>query len=63
MDSALDSIKGKVQKSVDQLDMLMDCEDDRTRRLACKDMIDYSLKIKETQDVEERLAAIEERLG
>jgi len=63
MDSALDSIKGKVQKAVDQLSALLDCEEDRTRRLACKDLIDYSLKIKETQDIEERLAAIEEQLG
>lgn len=63
MDSALDSIRGKVQKAVDQLDALMDCEDDRTRRLACKDLIDYSLRIKESQDMEERLEAIEKLLN
>jgi phage terminase small subunit len=50
-------------KAVENLVKLLDHADERLRRLACKDVIEYILKHKETEDLEKRITAIEQRLN
>jgi len=50
-------------KAVETLTGLLDTQDGRLKRLVCKDIIEHILKYKEVKDLEERLAAIEQRLG
>jgi hypothetical protein len=42
---------------------LLDHADDRLKRLARKDIIEYILKHKEVEDLENRIAAIEQKLS
>ncbi len=49
-------------KAVETLLGLLDKKDDRLRRLTAKDIIEHFLKHKEAKELEERVAAIEERL-
>jgi len=50
-------------KAVENLVELLDHTDDRLKRMACKDIIEYVLKHKEIEDIDERLTAIEQRLS
>ena len=50
-------------KAVETLVSLLDPKDDRLRRLVCKDVIEYIIKHKESEDLEKRIAAIEQRLS
>jgi phage terminase small subunit len=50
-------------KAVENLVSLLDNKDDRLKRLAANDIIEYFLKHKETEDLEERVTAIEARLA
>ena len=49
-------------KAVETLVALLDHKDDRLRRLAAKDIIDFIIRHKENEDLDERLTAIEQRL-
>ena len=49
-------------KAVETLVGLLDHKDDRLKRLTAKDVIEYVLKRKEVEDLEERIRAIEQRL-
>ena len=49
-------------KAVENLVKLLDHADERLKRLACKDVIEYILKHKEIEDLENRIEAIEQRL-
>jgi hypothetical protein len=49
-------------KAVETLMCLLDHEDDRLKRLTAKDIIEYFLKYKELRELEERIAAIEQKL-
>lgn len=50
-------------KAVETLVGLLDCKDDRLKRLTAKDIIEHFLKHKEVKELEERIAAIETRLN
>jgi hypothetical protein len=50
-------------KAVENLVGLIDNTDDRVRRLACKDLIEFFLKHKEAKDLEERVTEVEKRLA
>ena len=50
-------------KAVENLVELLDHTDDRLKRMACKDVIEYIIKHKENEDLDERLTAIEQRLS
>jgi len=50
-------------KAVETLVGLLDCKDDRLKRLTAKDIIEHFLKHKEVKEIEERIAAIETRLN
>jgi len=43
--------------------MLIDHQDDRLKRLACKDVIEYILKHKEIDDLTKRIETIEQKLS
>lgn len=50
-------------KAVETLAGLLDVKDDRLKRLAAKDVIDFIVRHKENEDFDERLTAIEQRLS
>jgi len=50
-------------KAVENLVGLIDNEDNRLKRLACKDVIDYILEHKAIEDLVKRIEAIEQRLN
>jgi hypothetical protein len=50
-------------KAVETLVGLLDIKDDRLKRLAAKDIIDFIVRHKENEDLDERLTAIEQRLS
>ena len=49
-------------KAVETLVGLLDNKDDRLKRLAAKDVIDFIIRHKENEDLDERLTAIERQL-
>jgi molecular chaperone DnaK (HSP70) len=61
--NALDTLTQSLAKAVENLVKLLDNTDNRLRRLACKDVIEYILKHREIEDLDKRLTAIEQRLS
>jgi phage terminase small subunit len=61
--NALDTLTQALTKAVENLVGLIDNADDRLKRLACKDVIEYVLKHREIEELEKRIEAIEQRLG
>jgi len=49
-------------KAVEALTGLLSTQDERLKRLVCKDIIDHFLRHKEAVELEERITAIEARL-
>ncbi len=49
--------------AIENLVRLLDHKDDRLKRMACKDVIEYIIKHKENEDLDKRLTAIEQRLS
>ena len=50
-------------KAVENLVKLLDHADDRLKRLACKDVIEYILEHKTIEDLTKRIDAIEQKLS
>jgi hypothetical protein len=50
-------------KAVETLAGLLDNEDDKLKRLAAKDVIDFIIRHKENEDLDRRLTEIEKRLA
>jgi hypothetical protein len=50
-------------QAVETLVGLLDNKDDRLKRLAAKDVIDFIIRHKENEDLDKRLTEIEKRLG
>ncbi len=50
-------------KAVETLVGLLDNKDDRLKRLAAKDVIDFIIRHKENEDLDERLIEVEKRLA
>jgi len=50
-------------KAAETLAGLLDNEDDRLKRLAAKDVIDFIIRHKENEDLDKRLVEIEKRLA
>jgi len=63
LDSAIESVKCHSVRAADTLAAMLVSKDDRLRRMAAKDLLDYSFKILEGRDVLQRLEAIESRLA
>ena len=49
-------------KAVETLVSLLDNKDDRLKRLTSKDIIDFMIRHKEIEDLDERLTAIEQKI-
>jgi hypothetical protein len=58
-----ESVKLRMKTFVENLVVLLDSKDDRLKRLACKDVIEYILEHKAVEDLESRIEAIEQRLS
>ena len=50
-------------KAVETLVGLLDIKDDRLKRLAAKDVIDFIIRHKENEDLDRRLTEVEKRLA
>lgn len=50
-------------KAVETLVNLLDNKDDRLKRLAAKDIIDFIIRHKENEDLDERLTEVEKSLA
>ncbi|NQV32555.1 MAG: hypothetical protein HQ515_07675 [Phycisphaeraceae bacterium] len=61
-DQALGMMAQNVTAAVERLARLINDSDKRLARLACKDMLELRLKYVELNDLEERFAAVEEKL-
>lgn len=55
----LAAVKVHVTRAVSELAKLLKAKDARLRRLACNDILGVALKVRELQDIEARLAALE----
>ncbi|MBU4311851.1 MAG: hypothetical protein KJ706_03960 [Candidatus Omnitrophica bacterium] len=60
---ALDRLKGALSKAVEELIKLMDSTLPSLRRWACKDVLDYTLRSIELENIEDRLAKIEKHIN
>jgi hypothetical protein len=56
---ALDRLKATLTAAVEGLSGLVDAEEKTIRLKACAEVIDYFLKLREIDDIERRLAALE----
>jgi len=62
MEETLGSLKSYTVKASEQLIKLLDSENEWVRRQTCKDILGYALKVREIENVEERLDVIEKAL-
>ena len=63
LSEALAKMKTHVTRAVTELASLVDAEDERVRRLACNDILHHALKVRELEDLEQRLVALEKGLA
>lgn len=61
--NALATIKNHAERAVTQLAGLLDAKDERIRRLVCNDIIAHALKMREQEEIEQRLAALEKAMA
>ena len=59
LSEAMNSVQSHTTRAVQELIKLMDSPNDWLRRQICKDVLNYSLKIRAIEDVEKRLTALE----
>jgi hypothetical protein len=57
------ALSQNVGKAVETLIGLLDTNDPRLQRLTAKDILEHHLKYKELTDLEQRIEAIEEKIG
>ena len=62
LSEAMASVKTHAARAMLELAKLMGSDDDRLRRLICNDIIGHAMKVRELQDIEGRLAALEKAL-
>ena len=62
MEETLGSLKSYTAKATEQLINLLDSENEWVRRQTCKDILGYAFKVREIENVEERLDAIEKAM-
>ncbi|HNX35839.1 MAG TPA: hypothetical protein PKM57_14495 [Kiritimatiellia bacterium] len=58
---ALGSLKSKASRAVAELEKLLTVSDERLRRLVCNDILLYAWRVRELEDFERRLVALEKR--
>lgn len=60
--AAMNAIKAHVTRAVSELASLLDTKDADLRRLVCKDILSHALKVRELEDIEARIDALEKAL-
>lgn len=60
LNEAMNSVQSHTTRAVQELVKLIDSPNEWLRRQICKDVLNYSLKIRAIEDVEKRLTALEE---
>ncbi len=63
LNDSLNQLKSASTKAVFELIKLMDSERETVRHSACKDVIEYVLKVKEIEGIEERLEKLEKAIN
>ncbi len=56
---ALENVKAKSVRAAEELTGLLGTKDERLRRLVCNDVLTHAMKIRELEDFERRLTALE----
>ena len=59
--ASLESVKTSSARAAAALTALLDVQDERLRRLVCNDILTRAMKIRELDDFERRLTALEKR--
>ena len=59
---AMNSVQSHATRAVQELVKLMDSSNEWLRRQTCKDILNYSLKIRTVEDVEKRLCTLEQTM-
>lgn len=62
LDDALVSLRSKVSMAVEELGKLLKSADENVRRMACNDVLRNVLKVRELEDLEARITALEKLL-
>ena len=60
--ASLESVKTSSARAATALTALLDVQDERLRRLVCNDILTRAMKIRELDDFERRLTALEKRV-
>lgn len=63
MKDALDSVKALTTRAAQELAGLLDTEDERLKRLLCKDILGHAIKVRELEEIERRLVRMEEQIN
>lgn len=56
---ALDSVKTHAARAMTELAGLLQSKDDRLRRMICNDLLNHAMRVRELEDIERRLVALE----
>lgn len=62
MNEALGSVKSLTARAAQELVRLLDTEDERLLRLICNDILGHAIKVRETEQIEQRLTQLEKQL-
>ena len=59
LSETMDSVKTHAIRAMSELAKMLNTEDDRLRRLICNDILGHALRVRELEDFERRLVALE----
>jgi len=59
MVEALDGVKPLAAQAMSELARLLKSKDDRLRRMICNDLLSHAIRVRELEDIERRLVALE----
>lgn len=62
VNKALGSVKAQATRAAEELQRLLDTDNERLRRLVCKDILSYSIRVRELEEIERRVVRLEERM-
>jgi len=62
MNEALESVKTLTGRAARELGALLDTEDERLRRQICRDILAHSVKVRELEQIEQRLTRLEDKV-
>lgn len=63
MNEALSSVKSLTARAAQELVRLLDTQDERLLRHICNDILGHAIKVRETEQIEQRLAKLEKQLN